>query len=1274
MVKLDVVGQGAGGGNWYRVLRFGAGAAGPYWVEAASVTVTGATTDVPEAPGVPGEPAPPAATHASVTLTWTAPATGGTVTGYRLWRQEGEEDFTVLGLDLAADALSHTDTTVAPATAYQYRVQALSVAGAGVRTAAVSVTTAETPRKPGMPTDLEAAPGPDSQMVLTWAAPVDAGTQPITGYRIERAEAAATLDWRDAEANTGTTDLTWSDSGRTGGTTYHYRVSARNSVGLGTASTEAEGTTRPQAALLSTATYPLKAHQWPAATAPTSHTWTAHDAMVKLDVVGQGAGGGGWYRVLRFGQGASGPYWLPAASVTVTGATADVPQAPGVPGDFGTTDLQGRVVLGWSAPTTGGTVTGYRLWRQAGEGTWAALGAVLAADVLAHTDTDVTAGTTYRYRLQAQSAAGHGVRTEALDAVVAAPPAPPAAPDGVVVAQVAVGVAQLFWEPVAEATGYEAEVRQWWHSDPTHAEAWAGVPATGTLALRTGETSTATVTVARTGTLVELSGLPTGGSYNFWDFRVRAVNAGGNSAWEEVFVSSAAASRVPRQPGGLAGRRTAAGTASLSWSAVAGAADYRVYFDFPDGRPGSTGRLGLAALPGCGDRGDGTTAVVSGPAGDGGELGFPGGRARRGHQRVAALGGAGGLDGHGAGRAHGVDGGPGGGQPDAAGLDGARGRGRTADHGLPHRALAGCESAGLDGRRGRHHGHGHDLGRQRFGGGHHLPLPGERAQQRGSGRCLGRRRRARPARRRRCRPRQAIPWRRTRGRRPTAPATHSWTAHDAMVKLDIAALGPGTGVWYRVLRFGESASGPYWLPAAAVTVTGATADLPVVPAAPATLTAAPAGESQMQLTWTAAATGGTATGYRIERSPDTATRSWTEVVADTGDTDLTWADRGLDGGTTYRYRVTGRNAAGLGVPSAEAAGLTRPQLTLLASAMYPVTAHQWPVATAPATHSWDVHDAAVTLELLARDPDSQWFRVLRPGESAHGPYWLPAGAVSVTGATADLPQAPGAPGDFPTPAVTHESVSLTWTAPATGGTVTGYRLWRQTDEAAFAVLGTDLAAERAEPYGHDGGARHGLPLPGAGALGGGLRRAQCGRGRDHGRDAAGAGSPDDPGGGAGSRQPNGGELGGAARIAGTQPITGYRIERAEDAATLDWTDAEADTGTTDTTWSDSGRSAATRYHYRVSARNSVGVGLPSGETDGTTRPQAALLATAAYPLKAHRWPAATAPTSHTWTAHDAMVRLDVVGQGPGGGGWYRVLRFGQSALRGPTGCRPRPSA
>ena len=1253
---FDLVGQGAGGAGWYRVLRFGEAANGPYWLPASTVTVSGATTALPQAPGVPGDLPPPTATHATVTLSWTAPTTGGTVTGYRLWRQTGEADFTVLGPDLAADVLTHTDTTVRANTAYQYRVQALSPAGAGVRTPAASVTTAATPRMPGRPPALTAAPGADSQMTLNWAAPADPGTQPVTGYRIERAVDADPLVWADALADSGSLDLNWADSGLAADTVYHYRVSAINAVDTGDPSAESEGKTRPQLTLLASASYPLTAQQWPAATAPVTHTWTAHDAVVRLDLVGQGAGGGGWYRALRFGASAGGPYWLPANAVIVSGTTTDLPQVPDVPGDFQTSNLQGQVTLTWTAPPTGGTVTAYRLWRQTGEAAWTVLGSELSAAARTYTDTTVTADSTYQYRLQAQSAAGYGMRTAAVTAAVTAAPVAPAPPAYVAVAQVGATTAQLFWDPVAGATGYEVELRQAFYA-ADHAAARVRLPGVGTVTLRTGADSTVEVTVLRTGTLVELRGLPA--SYSYWDLYVRATNAGGASGWAETYVSNDAAALAPRQPTGLRGLRRAAGTADLHWDAVPGATAYRVYFDFPADAQG--GAAGWDWLPyrDVAVTVTGATATVSGLPPTPGPWSLRVSALSGGRESVRAaalavstaaaprvpgvppaLTAAPGADSHMALTwTAPVDPGT---QPitgyrveRSADVDPRVWTEVRADSGTPATTWA---DAGLTAATTYHY----------QVSGHNAVGVGQPSEE-----TSGTTRPQLTLLATASYPLTAHQW-----PAASAPATHTWRAHDAAVTLDLVAQAAG-GSWYRVLRFGHSAAGPYWLPATAVTVTGATTDLPQVPAAPTALTAAPGADSQMTLSWTAPAP--VPTGYRIERAADVDPRVWTEVLADSGTPDVTWADSGLAAATVYHYQVTGRNAAGLGTPAGAAPGTTRPQLALQATAPYPLTAHQWSAATAPVTHTWAAHDAAVILDIMAQGAGGGgWYRALRFGESAGGPYWLPAPAVTVTGASTDVPQAPGVPGDLTPPTATHASVTLHWTAPATGGPVTGYRLWRQTGEAQFLVLGADLGADVLTYMDMDvtASTTYQYRVQALAAVGAGVRNpavsiTTAATPRTPGLPTALAAAP-----GPDSQM----QLSWAAPAdVGTQPLTGYRIERSADVAPRVWTEVLADSGSPDLTWTDNGLTADTPYHYQVRARNSVGVGPPSAAAEGQTRPQLALLATAAYPLTAHQWPVATAPISHTWDAHAATVKLDVVAQGPGGGGWYRGLRFGESA-------------
>lgn len=67
---------------------------------------------------------------------------------------------------------------------------------------------------------------------------------------------------------------------------------------------------------------------------------------------------------------------------------------------------------------------------------------------------------------------------------------------------------------------------------------------------------------------------------------------------------------------------------------------------------------------------------------------------------------------------------------------------------------------------------------------------------------------------------------------------------------------------------------------------------------------------------------------------------------------------------------------------------------------------------------------------------------------------------------------------------------------------------------------------------------------------------------------------------------------------GGTPITGYQIERSADGSA--WQTIVADTGNTDTTYSNTGLSSNTQYYYRVSALNTVGAGNPSNMASATT--------------------------------------------------------------------------
>jgi len=103
--------------------------------------------------------------------------------------------------------------------------------------AVVASTAPPPPTVPGPPQNPGATAG-NTTVDVSWTAPSSDGGSPITNYEIYR----GTSPGGEAEvAEIGNT-LTFHDTGLTNGTTYYYKVSARNAVGEGSLSSETSAT------------------------------------------------------------------------------------------------------------------------------------------------------------------------------------------------------------------------------------------------------------------------------------------------------------------------------------------------------------------------------------------------------------------------------------------------------------------------------------------------------------------------------------------------------------------------------------------------------------------------------------------------------------------------------------------------------------------------------------------------------------------------------------------------------------------------------------------------------------------------------------------------------------------------------------------------------------------------------------------------------------------------------------------------------------------------
>lgn len=194
-------------------------------ISATPFTTPGAPTSVS---GVRGD--------GSVTLSWTAPSSNGgsAVTDYLVEFASGGAYSTFS--DGTSTNTSATVTGLTNGTAYTFRVSAINAAGTGPASTASSAVTPLS--VPSVPQSLSATAS-NQTVVLNWSAPSSTGGSPITDYVAEYST-TGTSGW----VAFGTTSSVRSETatGLTNGTLYYFRVSAVNTVGTGTATSNVTAT------------------------------------------------------------------------------------------------------------------------------------------------------------------------------------------------------------------------------------------------------------------------------------------------------------------------------------------------------------------------------------------------------------------------------------------------------------------------------------------------------------------------------------------------------------------------------------------------------------------------------------------------------------------------------------------------------------------------------------------------------------------------------------------------------------------------------------------------------------------------------------------------------------------------------------------------------------------------------------------------------------------------------------------------------------------------
>ena len=231
------------------------------------------------APGAPTELTATANGQTRIDLAWTGPSDGGgaAITGYRIEVSTNGSSWHDLVVNTGATTTSYSHTGLAAGSTRHYRVSAINSAGTGPASNTDSATTeAAPPTKPGAPTGLSATADGQTEIDLSWTAPSSDGGASIAGYKIEVSTDGSS--WTDLVANTGSTATSYSHTGLTAGSTRHYRVSAINSAGTGTASNTDSATTEAAPASDGTCTVDLVVEPGGSCTYPGTSTEFSVDA------------------------------------------------------------------------------------------------------------------------------------------------------------------------------------------------------------------------------------------------------------------------------------------------------------------------------------------------------------------------------------------------------------------------------------------------------------------------------------------------------------------------------------------------------------------------------------------------------------------------------------------------------------------------------------------------------------------------------------------------------------------------------------------------------------------------------------------------------------------------------------------------------------------------------------------------------------------------------------------------------------------------------------
>ena len=413
--------------NIFEHILSGLTAGASYTFRLAAKSTYGTGAEVSKAATIPlpnDAPRSFSATYApgQIVVTWRAPASSASITGYRLKQTVGGTTTTT---DLSSSSVRHTVSSPSAGSSYKLRLAALTNGSEGTAVSA-SVTV---PGQPGAPTGLSAEIS-DGDLVVTWSAPTEANRLTITGY-----EVAWAIGQTTGTATTAASVLRYTITSPSRGSTVDITVTAVSALGNGSAAMVSYTVPAPPSAPRNLAltmsggnlqvSWSAPAQSGTASVSGFVLKWQ-YDNVASTVTLGSGALS---HSITSPVAGKEYTVYLSATSAVGAGPTATgsitIPAAPGTPRNLSASVSGSSLTVSWSSPSYGGTsaITGYSLkWKfgtsqQSGS-------ASLGAGGTSHTIASVTAGATYAFSLTASNSVGAGTAAT-LSYTVPSPPGKP---------------------------------------------------------------------------------------------------------------------------------------------------------------------------------------------------------------------------------------------------------------------------------------------------------------------------------------------------------------------------------------------------------------------------------------------------------------------------------------------------------------------------------------------------------------------------------------------------------------------------------------------------------------------------------------------------------------------------------------------------------------------------------------------------------------------------------------------------------------------------------